>query len=190
MSGTPVIGPLTEGLAGATPIWIRGVLNATVNSILDSMSEESTYAAALDSARRAGLAEPDPTADVDGHDSVAKVMVLSALVFGRQLRVDQVSRRGISDLTEIERSQLVNGRVRELATLRFEGKGGRGEVSAEVTPAVLDPDDLLTRVSGTANALICEAEPLGRIAIGGPGAGLELAGQGVLSDLIAVRRST
>jgi homoserine dehydrogenase len=50
----------------------------------------------------------------------------------------------------------------------------------------LRADDPLARVDGTANAVVCKASPLGEITITGPGAGPELAGQGVLSDLIAV----
>ena len=46
-------------------------------------------------------------------------------------------------------------------------------------------DDPLARIDGTDNAVVCRAEPLGQVMVVGPGAGLELAGQGVLSDLIA-----
>ncbi|HEX7268715.1 MAG TPA: hypothetical protein VF256_14995, partial [Streptosporangiaceae bacterium] len=41
-------------------------------------------------------------------------------------------------------------------------------------------------VDGTANAVVFEASPVGQVTIIGPGAGPELAGQGVLSDIIAV----
>ena len=99
MSGTPLLGPLTEGLAGATPLSVRGVVNATANSILTDMAAGASYDDALEAAQAAGLAEPDPSADVDGHDSVAKAMILSGLVFDRGLDLEEVERRGISDLT-------------------------------------------------------------------------------------------
>jgi homoserine dehydrogenase len=76
MSGTPVLGALTDGLAGARPIAVRGVLNATANFILSEMARGEGYEDALAEAQRWGLAERDPAADVDGHDAVAKVMVL------------------------------------------------------------------------------------------------------------------
>ena len=78
MSGTPVLSTLSEGLAGATPLAIRGVLNATANYILSDMARGQSYADALAAAQNEGLAERDASADVDGHDAVAKAMVLSA----------------------------------------------------------------------------------------------------------------
>ncbi len=188
MSGTPVIGPLTEGLAGATPRAVRGVLNATVNAILTEVGEGAAYPRALATAQAASLAEPDPTADVEGRDSVAKLMILSALVFGRQLSLDDVSRRGISDLGEEELAAAREGErgaLREVATLRV---AENGAVAAGVGPQFVRPPDPLARIDGRMNAIVCEADPLGEIRIAGPGAGPELAGQGCLSDLIAVAR--
>jgi homoserine dehydrogenase len=189
MSGTPVLGALVEGLAGAVPVGLRGLLNATVNFILTRMAQGSSYAEALAAAQAAGLAERDPAADVDGHDAVAKVMILSALVFGRQLCREQVACRGIGDLAGFELSEAAAGRLKHVATLAFSEPDGAGEVTARVQPEVVPGDDPLARVAGTTNALVCRASPVGEITIGGPGAGPELAGQGVLSDLIAVARS-
>ncbi len=181
MSGTPVLGPLTDGLAGARPRAIRGVLNATTNFILTRMGEGESYDAALASAQNLGLAEPDPSADVDGFDTASKLMVLSALVFGEPLALERIERRGISELTA---GEIGGGQVlREVATL--DPGGG----VARVAPELLDPGDPLAAVEETMNAVVCDAEPLGSITISGPGAGPELAGQGVLSDLITVARA-
>jgi homoserine dehydrogenase len=189
MSGTPVLSTLREGFAGSVPIGVRGVLNATANYILSEIASGRSYAAALAEAQRIGLAERDPSADVDGHDSVAKLMILSALVFGRQLRVDQVHRRGISSLTDEELARARAGSIREVATLEFAEPGGGGVATARVAPTVVEDDDRLASATGTGNALVCRADPIGELTILGPGAGTELAGQGVLSDLLAVARS-
>jgi homoserine dehydrogenase len=189
MSGTPVLSTLTKGLAGASPTALRGVLNATANFVLSEMARGRSYAKALDGARRRGVAERDPSADVDGHDTVAKLMILAALVFGHQLRVSDVSRRGISSLTEEEISEGRSEglRIRELATLA-PSTPAAGSLAARVEPVRLGPDDLLAGVDGTNNAVTCEAEPLGEVTVIGPGAGVQLAGQGVLSDLINIAR--
>jgi len=178
MSGTPVLSTLSEGLAGATPLAIRGVLNATANYILSDMARGQSYADALAAAQNEGLAERDASADVDGHDAVAKAMVLSAVVFGRQLALEDVSRTGISSVTEEAVSQALSEgrRVREVTTVE-------GSV-ARVEPVALEADDPLARIEGTDNAVLCRAEPLGQVMVVGPGAGVELAGQGVLSDLL------
>ena len=170
---------------------LRGLLNATVNFILSRMAEGRSYEAALAEAQAAGLAERDPAADVQGHDSVAKVMILSALVFRRQLRVDQVGRRGIDEITreEIAEAAATGRRLKHVATLEFAGPDGAGEVTARVEPELVPPDDPLARIEGTTNAVVSRATPLGEVTVAGPGAGPELAGQGVLSDLIAVARA-
>lgn len=193
MSGTPLLGALTEGLAGTTPISMRGVVNATANAILTQMAGGATYEDALADAKAAGLAEPDPSADVDGHDAVAKVMILSALVFGRQLEPDDVERRGVSSLeaAEVEAARSNGESIREVASLRFAEPGGVGAAAAQVGPEALPPDDPLAAIDGTMNCLVVQADPLGEVRIAGPGAGPLLAGQGVLSDLIRVgQRST
>lgn len=191
MSGTPVLSTLTDGLAGAVPIGVRGLLNATTNAILTRMTEGLSYPAALAEAQTAGLAERDPSADVEGPDTVAKLMVLSALVFGRQLSRDQVACRGITHLTraDIERAAAVGARIKHVATLEFTEPGGDGEVTARVRPEAVGSDDTLAMVGGAANVLCVRAEPVGQVTITGPGAGPELAGQGVLSDLLAVARA-
>ncbi len=191
MSGTPLLSALVDGLAGAVPLALRGLLNATANFILSRMAAGATYEEALAEAQRAGLAERDPAADVDGHDAVAKVMILSALVFGRQLRRDQVACRGIAGIarSEFDRAAALGQRVKHVATLEFDEPGGAGEVTARVEPELVRADDPLANVEGTTNAVVCRADPVGEVTIAGPGAGPQLAGLGVLSDVIAVARS-
>ena len=192
MSGTPLLSTLIDGLAGANPVGLRGLLNATANFVLSRMAEGKSYEDALAEAQAAGLAERDPAADVEGHDAVAKVMILSALVFGRQLRREEVVRRGITDITraEIDEAASNGRRVKHVATLEFSDPAGAGSVSARVEPDQVRSDDPLANIEGTTNALVCRATPIGEVTIIGPGAGPQLAGQGVFSDLIAVARSS
>ncbi len=188
MSGTPVLGPLVEGLPGATPIALRGILNATVNFILCRMEEGRSYQEALAESQDLGLAERDPKADVEGQDSVAKLMILAALVFGRQLHPQEIACRGIADIAraEIDQAASAGAQLRHVASLEFAEPGGVGEVRAHVEPTLLGRDDPLAGVQGTTNAIAVRAKPLGEVTITGPGAGPELAGQGVFSDLIAL----
>ena len=190
MSGTPVLGPLTEGLAGASPRALRGVLNATANFILTRMADGVAYEQALAEAQRTGLAERDPSDDVDGNDAVAKVMILAGLVFGCQLRRQDVLCRGISTIAEsdVARARGDGAAIKEVAILSRTGAAGDGELRARVEPVALAPGDALATVGGTTNAIVCRVDPLGEVMITGPGAGLELAGQGVFSDLINVAR--
>jgi homoserine dehydrogenase len=190
MSGTPLLSALVDGLAGAVPVGLRGLLNATANFILSRMAEGNSYEDALAEAQREGLAERDAAADVEGDDSVAKLMILSALVFGRQLRRQQVACRGITDIdrSEIDRAASNGARLKHVTTLEFSRPDGAGNVTARVEPELVRLDDRLANIEGTTNAVVCRASPLGTVTVIGPGAGRELAGQGVFSDLIAVAR--
>lgn len=185
MSGTPVLAALRDGLGGAIPERLRGLLNATANAILTSMARGDPYATALSEAQAAGIAERDPEADVEGHDTVAKVMILSSLVFGRQLAPAQVARHGISRLlpSDFAAAAAVGGRIKHVATLEVDTAD---RVVARVQPEVVHTGDSLWGVDGVTNAVVCRARPLGEVTIIGPGAGVELAGLGVLSDLIQV----
>jgi homoserine dehydrogenase len=191
MSGTPLLRALTDGLAGAVPLSLRGLLNATANFILSRMADGESYEDALAEAQAAGLAERDPAADVDGHDTVAKVMILSALVFGRQLGREQVACRGIAGTarSEIDEAAAIGARLKHVATLAFSQPDGAGDVVARVEPELVSRDDPLASIEGTTNGVVCRASPIGEVTIAGPGAGPHLAGQGVLGDLITVARS-
>jgi homoserine dehydrogenase len=182
MSGTPLLAALAAGFGGATPLRLRGVLNATVGVICARLEAGVSYADALAEAQAAGLAERDPSADVDGLDAVAKLMVLSALVFGEQLTLDDVTWSGLADFAARLDGAPPGGPIREVATL----DPAAGIRSVEV--GVVAADDPLAAVAGTINCVRLEAEPLGVVTISGPGAGPELAGLGVFNDVIALAR--
>ena len=150
------------------------------------MESGNSYKEALDEAQRTGLAERDASADVDGHDSMAKTMILAGLVFGEQLRPSEVFRRGIAgiDRDEVMAATESATRVRLVSTLEYSG----GRLAARVEPLHLPMADPLARVDGVTNAVVCDAQPVGEVTITGPGAGLALAGQGAFSDLIAIAR--
>jgi homoserine dehydrogenase len=119
-------------------------------------------------------------------------MILSALVFGRQLRPEQVACRGITGIARSEMEQAASGatRLKHVATLEFSEPDGAGRVTARVEPELVAGTDPLANIEGTTNAVVCRADPIGEVTIIGPGAGPQLAGQGVFSDLIAVARSS
>jgi homoserine dehydrogenase len=117
-------------------------------------------------------------------------MVLSALVFGRQLSREQVSCQGITGVTvgEAPQAAAAGGRLRHVATLAFAGPDGTGTVTARVRPEAVPAGDPLAGIDGATCALVFQASPVGQVTITGPGAGPHLAGQGTLADIITVAR--
>ncbi len=189
MSGTPVLGTIREGLAGARVRALRGILNGTANHILTRMAEGLDYPAALADAQARGYAEPDPADDVDGHDVVAKARILAAVAFGQALALEDVARAGIADIGReaIDAAVRDGRRIKLVASLRAPPDGD-GPLEARVEPLALPLADPLARIDGVANALVAETDTMREVIIVGPGAGPEQAGQGMFADLAAVAR--
>lgn len=188
MAGTPVMSTLLEGLAGTRVRAVRGILNGTTNYILSAMSEGRDYIEVLAEAQEKGYAEADPTADVEGYDAAAKALILAALVFDRSLTLDQIVRRGISDITgeEVEQAQEEGKRIKLITSLQLVGDGKDASLKARVEPVALPLHDPLARVDGVTNAITCSTDAPGDVTIIGPGAGGLQTGQGLLADIIAI----
>lgn len=185
MAGTPLFSLVEFALAA--PIHrIRGILNGTTNFILTQMEAGKTYAEALAEAQQLGYAETDPTADVEGLDALAKIVILANMVLEGDLHPRRVPCQGITQLAPEEvRKALKEGfRWKLLAEARRTDHG----VEASVAPQRLPLSDPLAQVSGVLNALTLELAPLGAVTVVGPGAGPEVTGHAVLSDLLAIHR--
>lgn len=184
LSGTPSINLSLETLAGSEIREIRGIVNGTTNFILTEMAGGKSYDEALKEAQRLGYAETDPTADVEGWDAVAKVMILGNVVMGGKLRVGDIKREGITkiDVQDIERAKSEGKVIKLIARVTKEGPVVRGRVS----PEEIGADDFLSQVKGAINALTFTTDTLGEITIIGPGAGRRETGFSLLNDLIHV----
>ena len=86
-SGTPVIQAINDGLAPNNITSIYGIVNGTTNFILQKMTEEKkTFKEALLMAQKKGLAEADPTLDINGMDAAHKLAILASLAFSKRVK--------------------------------------------------------------------------------------------------------
>lgn len=178
MSGTPVIGFIEDNLKSAEILGFRGILNGTTNYILTEMAKGKTYEYALKEAQRLGYAETDPTADVEGFDSLAKILILANVFMNATLSPDDVKREGITSLT----APPGNAKWKLIATaIKRDDR-----VEAKVMPEKVTPDDPLYYVDGTENALLIKTDILGTILLKGPGAGRIETGYAIFLDLLKV----
>ncbi len=99
MDGAPVLSIAREGLLATTVYRLRGILNSTTNYILTSMEEGISFDEAVRGAQQIGVAEADPTTDLDGWDAAVKIVVLANVFMGADLRPADVDRMGITGLT-------------------------------------------------------------------------------------------
>ncbi|MGD0321259.1 MAG: homoserine dehydrogenase [Acidimicrobiales bacterium] len=192
----PIIRPLRESLAGEKVRRVMGIVNGTTNFILTTMSEGGlSYTQALAEAQRLGLAERDPTADVDGYDAAAKAAILASLAFGCEVVSSDVAREGISsvDPVDVDFATRLGYVVKLLAVAeRIDCETDAGsasgvevpEISVRVHPAMLPRTHPLASVRGAFNAVFIEGEAAGQLMLYGRGAGGRPTASAVLGDLI------
>jgi homoserine dehydrogenase len=187
----PLIRPLRESLAGDTVNRVLGIVNGTTNFILDRMdSAGAGYSEALDEATALGYAEADPTADVEGFDAAAKAAILAGIAFHTRVRLDDVHREGISDVTSADLASAKRmGCTVKLLAICERAADGRS-VTARVHPAMIPLSHPLASVREAYNAVFVEAENAGQLMFYGPGAGGPQTASAVLGDLVAVCRNT
>lgn len=189
MSGTPVFHLFENGLAGNELREVKGILNGTTNFILSQMELDGLeYDEALKLAQQLGYAEADPTADVEGFDAVAKVVILANALMGGQLKPNDVLRQGISHLRkkDIQEAREAGLRYKLIASVKKDGE----KIEASVAPQKLPLTDPLAGVMGAQNALTFDTDLMGKITIQGAGAGRIETGFSILSDLLAINRCT
>ncbi|HSA96081.1 MAG TPA: homoserine dehydrogenase [Acidobacteriota bacterium] len=187
MSGTPVFHLVECGLAGNTVQEAKGILNGTTNFILSKMETEGMdYGPALALAQKLGYAEADPTADVEGFDALAKVVILSNVLLGASLKPADVPCKGISSITkaDVEAAKAQGFRYKLIGQTKVE----KGVVTASVSPQKLPLSDPLAGVMGAQNALSLVTDLMGKVTIQGAGAGQLETGHAILSDILAIHR--
>jgi homoserine dehydrogenase len=186
----PVIRPLRESLAGERVVRVMGIVNGTTNYILTRMAEDGLdYADALAEAQALGLAERDPTADVEGDDAAAKAAILAGLAFGSDVVGDDVHREGITGVRAMDVAYAARlGYVVKLLAVAELVDGGP-DVSVRVHPAMVPRSHPLASVRGAFNAVFVEGEAAGELMLYGRGAGGAPTASAVLGDLIDAARN-
>ncbi len=187
MSGTPVFSLFESGLAGNSIREVKGILNGTTNFILSKMEEDGMeYAEALMLAQKLGYAEADPTADVEGFDALAKIVILSNVLMGASLKPSDIKPQGISRLSrqDILQAKKENCRYKLIAQASKEGD----RVTASVAPQKIPLSNPLAGVMGAHNALTFDLDLMGKVTISGAGAGKTETGYAILSDVLAIHR--
>jgi homoserine dehydrogenase len=186
----PVIRPLRESLAGEQIVRVMGIVNGTTNYILTRMEEKGDdYDDVLREAQALGLAERDPTADVEGHDAAAKAAILAALAFGLDVVDADVYREGIGAVSaaDVAYATRLGYSVKLLAIAEL--VDGGPEVSVRVHPAMVPRTHPLASVRGAFNAVFVEGAVSGELMFYGRGAGGGPTATAMLGDLVDASRN-
>jgi len=142
--GLPTVNLGVRDLAGSGVLKVEGIFNGTTNYILTRMLDEGiSYQEALKGAQEAGIAEADPTLDVDGYDAANKLVIIANSVLGRPTKLADVVIEGIRHLTlealtEARRQGCV---IKPLAVAEWNG----GDYALRVGPVALPEEHPLAR---------------------------------------------
>jgi len=185
----PLVRALRESLTGERIHRVMGIVNGTTNFILTRMGEQGAdYATVLAEAQALGLAERDPTADVEGFDAAAKAAILAGVAFGYDVSDDAVVREGITGITsdDVAFARRAGYVIKLLAVV--ERAGGDG-LSVRVYPALVPNAHPLAGVRDAFNAVFIEGEAAGELMLYGQGAGGLPTASAVVGDLIDATRN-
>jgi homoserine dehydrogenase len=186
--GIPIIRTLRESLGGDRHDALYGIVNGTTNYILSKMSAEGRdYDEVLLEAQAAGLAEADPTFDVDGIDAAHKLTLLVQLAFGCHFRLRDVAVEGIRGVTreDIAYAREFGFAVKHLAIAVRHGD----RVEARVHPAMVPRQHPLAEINGALNAVVLESDALATNMYVGLGAGMMPTATAVVGDLMEIARN-
>ncbi len=176
----PIINLANEVLSGDTIHAIEGILNGTTNYILSRMTNEGTpFDIVLREAQELGIAEADPTYDVDGIDTASKLVILANAIMGMDASIKDVEVCGIRRITP-EAVRLAKARGLAIKLI--------GEVrnsNLEVAPRLVPVSHPLN-VGGILNVALFQTDIAGDITLVGKGAGAIETNSAILSDIIAV----
>ncbi len=186
--GIPIIRTLKEGLAGDRNRAIYGIVNGTCNYILSTMTQQGgEFGAVLGEAQKQGLAEADPSFDVDGIDAAHKLTLLIQLAFGTAAHFSELPVEGIRHVSQrdIGFAREFGYVIKLLAIAKQDGDA----VEARVHPTMVPSRHLLADVNGAYNAIFVQGEALGDTMYFGLGAGMMPTATAVLADIMEVARN-
>lgn len=176
----PVFSLVKNCLQGDKILKISGILNGTTNYILSKMYlEEMSFEIALKEAQERGIAERDPTYDIEGIDAACKVAILANALMKKNIKFEDVERVGVSRITPeaVSLAKKSGYAIKSISTL---------ERKIEVAPKLVPINHPLC-VHGALNALHIETDLAKETTVFGYGAGKETV-SAILNDIISIMK--
>jgi homoserine dehydrogenase len=186
MDGVPIFSMFPLGLPATDLRGFCGVLNSTTNVVLTEIEKGRSLEEAVKRAQALGVAETDPSADLDGWDSAVKVAALTIVLMGVPIKLDQVRRTGIRELSEEKIRSVRAAGMRYKLVCRAERRGDSADCS--VQPELLLASDPLANLEGTSSAIRFDLDVFG-LSLVEHNPGIEATGYGMLADFVRAVQS-
>jgi len=176
---------LAESVANSVMVRsLRGVFNGTSNYILTRMEEEDLdFEFVLKEAQEAGYAEMDPSADVDGFDTLHKLVLLTNLAFGVFVDESEIHTSGIRHVQkrDVKMAGELGYKIKLVGETQLNGEG---KLESQVGACLIPREDLLSRARGINNAIEVDDRFRGLQGMIAEGAGAEPTAMAIYSDLV------
>ncbi len=187
MDGTPVFSVFREALPATNVRSFTGILNSTTNLILSQMEEGQSLDEAVEYAQSIGIAETDPSGDLEGWDAAIKVSALATVLMNAPIRPDEIERKGIEDITqdEIAQAKAEGKRWKLMCSAAMEGE----KVIGKVGPEMVGPETPFYSIEGTTSMVSFESDVLGELTLIEKNPGPDTTAYGLLADFLNAVRS-
>jgi homoserine dehydrogenase len=184
MDGVPIFNLVRETLPAARVIGFEGVVNTTTNQMLVAIERGESAEAALERMQDEGVAEADPSLDLDGWDAAAKTAALANVLLDAAITPRNVDREGLGpDVAARVRDAAARGkRLKLVAGARQDA----GRVRAEVRLREVDPSGPFGSLEGPANALRIDTDVVGPVVVTQLEGSLTATAYALVSDLVRV----
>jgi homoserine dehydrogenase len=176
----PIFNLMRYGLPTAKVGLVRGILNSTTNYLLSQAARGVPWTEALAEAQRVGIAERDPSNDLQGWDAALKSTIVANVVMGLDLKPGDVIREPVNEE--------VANRARDAARrgLRIRPLAAIGPFGTRWAPVEVGPDDPFYAVDGFSMAIELDTDVAGKLAIALHQPHVEQTAFGLLADLVDV----
>ena len=181
----PTVNIGQRDLLGCDIARVEGIFNMTTNTILCRMEEQGlTFAEALAQAQAEGIAEADPTLDIDGWDAANKLVILANSVLGLPATLRDVEIEGIRavHVEALQRARATGAAIKLLATATQVG----ASYKLAVRPTTIPLDHPLARLAADQMGIVYHTDVQGTISAVAGQQGVVTTAGAMLRDVIAI----
>jgi homoserine dehydrogenase len=187
LDSAPVFSLFRETLPGVKVRGFSGVFNSTTNVILETMEAGRSFTEGVKMAQELGVAETDPTHDVEGWDSIMKICAIARVILHTPLLPCDVRREGIRGL-DPQTVQAARGEGRPYKLISRATVNADNSVTASVRPEQINAGDPFSSVRGTSLAIHFELDTIPGLTVVSHRPNLQSTAYGLLADFINATR--
>ncbi len=182
MDGAPIFSLFRGALPGAQLKSFKAILNSTTNLILTRMENGDSFESAVQYAQQIGIAETDPSGDVDGWDAAIKIAALATVLMDIPVKPQDVDRTGIRHITPamVAAAKAEGKRYKLICAAEKDGGTVRGKVAPELVPL----SSPFAGIEGTTSIIEFRTDVLGNLTLIENDPGPHTTAYGLLADFI------